>query len=333
MADLPSLSLAVRTSTRLIAFGRTFKQADYGTFDPHQRERGQGLQSRFVWVFLALEKFSGEWKTIKEKPPPVHPTEIRTSISPSSAAELNTTSALANYAIEAALLYRTQLTMSTKEEVQVLWKNADAICFDVDSTIIQDEAIDELAKFCGRGADVAKITKEAMKGKINFKQAFSRRLDIIQPSMSQIREFIRTRPSKLSPGIKSLVNLLHNRATPVYLISGGLRGIITPVALELNIPLQNIYANRLKFFLNGDFAGFDESEPTCNSGGKAEVIQRLKERHGYSTVVLVGDGATDLEAYPPADAFIGYGGNVVREEVKAKAKWYVTSFKELQDAL
>nr|CAD7461065.1 unnamed protein product [Timema tahoe] len=286
--------------------------------------------------------------------------------------------------------------MSTKEEVQVLWKNADAICFDVDSTIIQDEAIDELAKFCGRGADVAKIfsekerknhylngqnwttrwvgvtcvegpetgqqsgsvllvwkgqrqvnkvgrcylcgrakdrTKEAMKGKINFKQAFSRRLDIIQPSMSQIREFIRTRPSKLSPGIKSLVNLLHNRATPVYLISGGLRGIITPVALELNIPLQNIYANRLKFFLNGDFAGFDESEPTCNSGGKAEVIQRLKERHGYSTVVLVGDGATDLEAYPPADAFIGYGGNVVREEVKAKAKWYVTSFKELQDAL
>ncbi|CAG2068637.1 unnamed protein product [Timema podura] len=47
--------------------------------------------------------------------------------------------------------------MSTKEEVQVLWKNADAICFDVDSTIIQDEAIDELAKFCGRGADVAKI--------------------------------------------------------------------------------------------------------------------------------------------------------------------------------
>nr|CAD7430539.1 unnamed protein product [Timema monikensis] len=270
--------------------------------------------------------------------------------------------------------------MSTKEEVQVLWKNADAICFDVDSTIIQDEAIDELAKFCGRGADVAKIqieipsipvslkeggrellrieklllqrpkldnkvgrcylcgraidrTKEAMKGKINFKQAFARRLDIIQPSMSQIREFIRTRPSKLSPGIKSLVTLLHNRTTPVYLISGGLRGIITPVALELNIPLQNIYANRLKFFLNGDFAGFDESEPTCNSGGKAEVIQQLKERHGYSTVVLVGDGATDLEACPPADAFIGYGGNVIREEVKAKAKWYVTNFKELQDAL
>lgn len=46
---------------------------------------------------------------------------------------------------------------------------------------------------------------------------------------------------------------LHRRKIPVYLISGGFRGLVGPVALELNIPLQNIYANRLKFFLNGGF--------------------------------------------------------------------------------
>lgn len=50
---------------------------------------------------------------------------------------------------------------------------------------------------------------------------------------------------------RQLVDVLHQRSVPVYLISGGLRGVITPVALELNIPLQNIYANRLKFFFNG----------------------------------------------------------------------------------
>jgi len=50
---------------------------------------------------------------------------------------------------------------------------------------------------------------------------------------------------------RRLVDVLHQRSVPVYLISGGLRGVITPVALELNIPLQNIYANRLKFFFNG----------------------------------------------------------------------------------
>lgn len=47
------------------------------------------------------------------------------------------------------------------------------------------------------------------------------------------------------------MDVLHQRSVPVYLISGGLRGVITPVALELNIPLENVYANRLKFFFNG----------------------------------------------------------------------------------
>lgn len=55
----------------------------------------------------------------------------------------------------------------------------------------------------------------------------------------------------------------------------------------------------------GEFAGFDEDELTSRSGGKAEVIRRLKEERGFKIVVHIGDGATDLEASPPADAFIG----------------------------
>jgi hypothetical protein len=55
----------------------------------------------------------------------------------------------------------------------------------------------------------------------------------------------------------------------------------------------------------GEYAGFDEEEPTCRSGGKGEVVRYLKETMDYTTVVLIGDGATDLEACPPADAFIG----------------------------
>lgn len=57
--------------------------------------------------------------------------------------------------------------------------------------------------------------------------------------------------------------------------------------------------------LVGEYAGFDENQPTSRSGGKAEVIRRLKEQKGFKTVVHIGDGATDLEASPPADAFIG----------------------------
>lgn len=50
-------------------------------------------------------------------------------------------------------------------------------------------------------------------------------------------------------------------------------------------------------------------------------------------MVLIGDGATDLEACPPADAFIGYGGNVIREVVKKNSKWFVTDFNEILDVL
>ena len=61
----------------------------------------------------------------------------------------------------------------------------------------------------------------------------------------------------------------------------------------------------MKFLLAGDYAGFDENELTCQSGGKAKVIQELKTKYKYSKVIMVGDGITDAEAYPPADAFIG----------------------------
>jgi len=86
-------------------------------------------------------------------------------------------------------------------------------------------------------------------------------------------------------------------------------------------------------FYYGDYAGFDEDELTTHSGGKGEVIQVLKNRFGYKRVVMIGDGATDLEASPPADAFIGFGGNQVRERVKSGAKWFVTDFRDLINEL
>jgi len=59
----------------------------------------------------------------------------------------------------------------------------------------------------------------------------------------------------------------------------------------------------------------------------------LKDRHKYPVVVMVGDGATDMEARPPADAFVGFGGIVVRKAVQEGADWFVTDLNELADAL
>jgi len=114
-----------------------------------------------------------------------------------------------------------------------------------------------------------------------------------------------------------------------YLVSGGFDCLIYPVADSLGIPHCNVFANRLQFHPDGSYLGFDEEQPTSRSGGKATVIQKLKDSFGYSLVIMVGDGVTDLEACPPADAFIGFGGNVVREAVKSRASWFVTDFQEI----
>lgn len=54
------------------------------------------------------------------------------------------------------------------------------------------------------------------------------------------------------------------------------------------------------FATTGEYAGFDENQPTCDSGGKPIVIQRLKDKYKFKNVIHIGDGVTDMEACPPA---------------------------------
>ena len=105
------------------------------------------------------------------------------------------------------------------------------------------------------------------------------------------------------------------------------------VAKHLGLPADHIFANRLLFDEANEFLGFDESEPTSRSGGKPVAVQRIADRLNASTVVLIGDGITDLEARPPAKLFIGYGGVVQREPVKENADWFVNHFDEISNVL
>ncbi|XP_076821957.1 phosphoserine phosphatase-like [Clavelina lepadiformis] len=217
--------------------------------------------------------------------------------------------------------------------VKEIWRSADAVCLDVDSTVCQDEGIDVFASFCGLGKEVKDWTNRAMGGSVSFQESLKARLGILNPTAQKMKSFIETHKPQLTPGVETLVKILKSRNCQVYLVSGGMQEIIEPVAKILDIPVENIFANKLKYFFNGDFAGFDESCPTSRSGGKPRVMSILKERHNYKNLVMIGDGVTDLEASPPADAFIGFGGNVVRNPVKENAKWFVTSFQQLIDEL
>jgi phosphoserine phosphatase len=223
---------------------------------------------------------------------------------------------------------------STKQDlIRQLWLTADCVCFDVDSTVCIEEAIDELAKFQQVGALVEAITRNAMGGNMSFRTALQARLNLIQPTRQRLEQFLTNHPSQLTDGIAELIDLLHERKIPVYLITGGFHSIVDPVAKQLNIPLKNVFANRLLFNNDetGAYAGFDEDEMTSDSGGKGRVIEYLKTKYGYQRLIMIGDGATDMEAN--ADGFIGFGGNVIREKVRDGAAWFVNSFYQLIDEL
>ncbi|KAK4005525.1 phosphoserine phosphatase [Daphnia magna] len=219
--------------------------------------------------------------------------------------------------------------MSTKQDVIELLKQADAVCFDVDSTVCTGEGIDDLAFRCGKEDQVKEMTCKAMCGNLDFGESLKLRLNIIQPHHHHVRKLAEEQPLKITPHVQNLINTLHFLNKKPYLISGGFETLILPVANELGIPKENVYANRLKFYYDGSYAGFDEDQPTSRSGGKNIVIQKIKEKFDHSVIIMIGDGITDMEACPPADAFIGFGGNVVRDVVKANTSWFVTDFQDL----
>ncbi|KAI4343960.1 hypothetical protein L6164_011245 [Bauhinia variegata] len=276
------------------------------------------------------------------------------------------------------------------EEILELWRNADAVCFDVDSTVCIDEGIDELAEFCGAGKAVAEWTARAMGGSVPFEDALAARLSLFNPSLSQVQNFLVRRPpmyeslsrhlsvflymylfnvfvyvdyiagviwmlrstidypifssclrcpceseTGLSSGIEELIGKLKANQIQVYLISGGFRQMINPVASILGIPHENIFANQLLFGNSGEFLGFDKNEPTSRSGGKATAVQQIRKARQYKSLVMVGDGATDLEARRPggADLFICYAGIQLRESVAANADWLVFNFNDLINSL
>lgn len=209
--------------------------------------------------------------------------------------------------------------------------NADAVCFDVDSTVIQEEGIDVLAGFLGKGQEVADFTARAMGGSLKFEDALAARLDLMKPSKSSIEQCLEAHPIPFSPGIDRLIETLHVHGIDVYFVSGGFRIMIEPVARELMVSKTNIYANTLLFDDKDDdtYKGFDPTEPTSADGGKPKALMEIKNKCGYNTMIMVGDGATDAQAKPPADAFIGFGGVVVREAVKEKSCWFVKDFEDM----
>eukprot|EP00775_Hariotina_reticulata_P002377 gene2377-2682_t len=220
------------------------------------------------------------------------------------------------------------------EEVLKLWKEANAVCFDVDCTITKNDSLDLLAEFMGCGESVAAVTNKAMDGSMNLEQALEERLRIINCTPADIKRFIQ--------GVADLIRSLQARGIAVYLISGGFREMTLPIARYLGVPKENVFANRMNWQWDDDtgeptrLVGFDLNEPTAHNQGKPAAIARIRQKNPYNTIVMVGDGITDLEAVQVsggADLFVGFGGVVQRPAVAAEADWYIYDYQQLLQAL
>jgi len=206
---------------------------------------------------------------------------------------------------------------------------SDCVCFDVDSTVVNEEGIDVLADYLGQGQAVAALTLQAMEGGMKFQDALAARLDLLKPAKQQIEQCLVDKPLQLTAGIQELVSKLHAAGKDVYLVSGGFRIMIEPVAAILGIDKSRIVANTILFDQAGKYDGFDPMEPTSRDMGKPAALKQIQLQGGYKTMVMVGDGATDMQAKPPATAFIGFGGVAIRKQVQDSADWFVTDFQDM----
>ncbi len=113
--------------------------------------------------------------------------------------------------------------------------------------------------------------------------------------------------------------------------------MIHPIAEAVGVPQHRIFANDILFDGpggKGAYLGYDNEQFTCRDGGKAKAVEFVKSELGVDgQVVMIGDGVTDMQAKPPADAVIGYGGIAVRDPVVEQADWFVRDFQDLIDEL
>ncbi len=203
------------------------------------------------------------------------------------------------------------------------------IIFDCDSTLSSIEGIDELGR--ARGSEifawVEAMTHDAMNGKLAVEAVFGERLRIIQPRATDVEAVGRQYVETVEPTALATLETLRAAGWTPMILSGGFRNAIRPLADYLGI--ARVEAVDLYFDAAGHYAGFDEAYPTTRSGGKPEIIRALKAELRPARVVMVGDGASDLETTPEVDLFIGFGRYVAREKVRKQAAAFVFSLDEI----
>lgn len=182
-------------------------------------------------------------------------------------------------------------------------KPPNLLVSDMDSTIIGQECIDELADYAGLKAQVAAITERAMRGELDFRNALQQRVALLAGlPETAIAECLEERIEP-NGGARELMDALKRHGCRTVLVTGGFHQFADPLAGDLGF--DRVVANRLAA-LNGTLTG-ELLDPICDAGTKAQVVLEERERLGPGAVVLaLGDGANDAAMLRAADYGIAF---------------------------
>jgi phosphoserine phosphatase len=177
------------------------------------------------------------------------------------------------------------------QEDNVYRRNRRLVCFDMDSTLIEQEVIDELAIAAGVGAQVAAITERAMLGELDFGQSFQARVALLKGLDAQVLAGIAAN-LRVTEGAERLISTLKSLGYRTAILSGGFTYFAEYLQAKLGI--DEVHANHLDIE-NGIVTG-NVTGRIVDGQRKAELLRELAARQGISLeqVIAVGDGANDL---------------------------------------
>jgi phosphoserine phosphatase len=198
------------------------------------------------------------------------------------------------------------------EDYSLALRTKRLIVFDVDSTLVQGEAIEMLAARAGAQGAVAAITDAAMRGELDFAESLEQRVATLAGLPATVIDEVAAQ-LQLMPGARTTIRTLRRLGFRCGVVSGGFRQIIEPLAEELM--LDFVAANELEVVdgvLTGRVVG-----PIIDRPGKAEALRDFAQQAGVpmQQTVAVGDGANDIDMLAAAGLGVAFNAKPALREV------------------